>query len=65
VHGEKAGARVFIEVFSAGDELEACVVVVEVAGDGFEPEGALEPPVAEELGVEGGAEDGRDFIVEA
>jgi len=38
---------------------------VEVAGDGFEPEGALEPPVAEELGVEGRAEDGRDGVVEA
>ena len=41
------------------------LVLVEVAGDGFEPEGALEPPVAEELGVEGRAEDGGDGVVEA
>ena len=38
---------------------------MEIAGDGFEPEGAFEPPVAEEFGVEGGAEDGRDVVVEA
>ena len=61
VHGDEAGAGVAVEVFGAGGELDAGVVVVEVAGDGFEPEGAFEPPVAEEFGVEGRAEDGRDW----
>ncbi len=65
VHGDEAGAGISVEVLGAGDELDAGVVVVEDAGDGFEPEGAFEPPVAEELGVEGGAEDGRDGVVEA
>ncbi len=65
VHGEESGAGVFFEVFGAGDELDAGLVVVEVAGYGFEPEGSFEPPVAEELGVEGGAEDGRDGFAEA
>ncbi len=65
VHGDEAGAGIFFEVLGAGDELDAGVVVVEVAGDGFEPEGTFEPPVAEEFGVEGGAEDGRDLVVEA
>src|SRR5207302_11289781 len=39
--------------------------VVPIARDGLEPENAFEPPVAEEFGVEGGAEDGRDGVVEA
>jgi len=63
--GDEAGARVALEVFGAADELDAGVVVVEVAGDGLEPEGSLEPPVAEELGVERRTEDGRDGVVEA
>ena len=36
---------------------------MEVAGDSLEPEGSFEPPVAEEFGVEGGAEDGRGRVV--
>src|SRR5271170_2432413 len=65
VHGDEAGAGVLVEVVGAADELDSGLVIVKVAGDGFEPEGALEPPVAEELCVEGGAEDGRDGVVEA
>ncbi len=56
----KPARGVSIEVFGAGDELESGVVVVEGAGDGLKPESALEPPVAEELSVERGAEDRRD-----
>src|SRR6202020_314134 len=58
VHGDEAGAGVLVEVFGATDELETGVVVVKVARDGFEPERAFEPPVAEELSVEGRAENG-------
>ena len=39
-------------------------MVVKDAGDGFEPLRPFEPPVAEELGVERAAEDGRDGVVE-
>ena len=60
VHGDEAGAGIAVEIVGAVDELEAGGVVVQVAGDGFEPVRAFEPPVAEELGVEGRAEDGRD-----
>jgi hypothetical protein len=38
---------------------------VEDAADGFEPDGTFEPPVAEEFGVKGGAEHGRDGPVGA
>ena len=65
MHGDEAGARILVEILGAGDELEAGVVVVQDARDGFEPEGAFEPPVAKELCVEGGAEDRRDVVVEA
>ena len=65
MHGDEVGAGVVVEVFGAGGELDAGVVVVKVASYGFEPEGAFEPPVAEEFGVEGSAEDGRDCLVEA
>ena len=36
-------------------------MVADGADDGLEPLGALEPPVAEEIGVEEGAEDGRGW----
>ena len=39
-------------------------MVVEDAADGLEPDGAFEPPVAEELGVEGRTEHRRDGSVE-
>ncbi len=65
VHSDESGAGILIEVFGAADELDFGVVVVEDAGDGFEPERAFEPPVSEELGVEGRAEDWRDLVVEA
>src|SRR4051812_29003050 len=65
VHGDESGTRIAFEVLGAGDELNAGVVVVEVTSDGLEPEWALEPPMAEEFGVEGRGQDGRDGIVEA
>ena len=65
MHLDEAGAGVFVEVLGAGGELDADGVVVEGAGDGLEPLRAFEPPVAEELGVEGRGEDGRDGIVHA
>ena len=65
MHLDEAGAGVMVEVVGAGGEVDAGGVVVEGAGDGFEPARAFEPPVAEELGVEGRAEDGRDGVVHA
>ena len=65
MHRDEAGAGIVVEVVGAGDEVDADGVVVEGAGDGLEPLRAFEPPVAEEFGVEGGAEDGRDGVVEA
>jgi len=64
MHGDRTGAGVLREVVGAGDELDACLVVMKMAGYGFEPHGAFEPPVAEELGVEGRAEDGWDGVAE-
>ncbi len=65
VHLDEAGAGILVEVLRAGGELDADGVVVEGAGYGFEPLGAFEPPVAEELGVEGRGEDRRDCVVHA
>ena len=59
----KPARGILVEVLGAGGELDADGVVVEGAGDGFEPLRAFEPPVAEELGVEGRAEDGGHRIV--
>jgi hypothetical protein len=56
---------VLVEIVCATDELETGVVVVEGASNRFEPERALEPPMAEELGVEGRAQNRGDGIVEA
>jgi hypothetical protein len=65
MQSEKAAARVTVEVSGTGGEGDASVVVMEDAGDGFEPLDALEPPVPEELGVERRAEDGRNGVIEA
>ncbi len=59
VQREEAAAREVVEVRRAGGEGDAGVVVVQDARDGLEPLDAFEPPMAEELGVERRAEDGR------
>ncbi len=63
VHFDEAGAGELVEVLRAGGEMDADGVVVEGAGDGLEPLRAFEPPVTEELGVEGRGEDGGNGIV--
>ena len=54
-----------VEIFSATDELDARIVVMQGAGHGLKPKDAFKPPVAEELGVKGRAENWWNRVVEA
>src|SRR6202043_3881842 len=61
VHGDEAGAGIAFEVGGATDELDNGFLgaFMEISGRGLEPLGAFKPPVAEEFGIERGAENGR------
>ena len=65
MHDDGSGAWILREVGGAGGELDAAGIFLQGAGDGFKPERSLEPPVAEEFGVKGRAEDGRCGLGEA